>query len=619
MPSSLQRSRPGALASSARQRRTPFVQPRLVSVVVAGLFWASSTEAVTGAVGASDPGRRLSSREPTPAESAEWSRQMALLQRERAEFEDLERNITRRGRALDAPSGRRRIGVCVVGQAARLELKSKVMYLFGPLAQQYDVTAVFALSGGDHAAFVNAESAGAPAAARHWTSADVAREVDKALGRRKARRARHEVVVDMSEGGLDQGAWQFTAPYLRRAYVDMGSKFADNVHLRDRRTVSHVQQWRAMWRCYAHFLDVEARTGQRHVGFVKVRDDTLVLKPWTELGSVDFFKGTAVFKDCLDWGGLNDKVAVLDRAHGKDYFLEPLWYYYFKWEELIDGLEAPPTAGANASMLEGEDDDDAEEDGVADGAARDTPRAVLGNTSFPPDGFMSSEVPLRRGRALRGRQTGAAATGARSAPGLLPNPETYLKRVLAVRGVSLRTESPDAMPVVTSRVTKRGYACVPFTYRKVGTRGTCLPKDCDLRLHVVRTQRCRLNAPQAPGTLDIARYIRDKCTELAAKKLAASNLRARERRTAKKRRERARRQGLPPGSRPLTFAEIVRARKAKRAARAARHQLRVLRQPTNASVGVRATSPVATSSSSSSSPQNAGSVAVATGLSLVGI
>lgn len=313
----------------------------IASLLVAGLsgqsLWPHASDASPSPVEAALARRRLSSRHPTTLEIKEWRRQHEHLERERASLLAIDTPLTyalahpgwrpplvapaaKTGR--NATGSRReklRIGVCVIGQMSRLELSSKLRHALEPLSLHYTVDVVMPLSARKRTHFVNKQTD--VGGRKDWTEGLVKSRIRAALRVRNGT-TNGAVILDSSP--------QDASPLLHFSYVVSGDKY-DKLADKEERVRSHVRQWGALWRCYKHFVRLEKAGGAPYSGFIKLRDDSLFLKPLVSMRKPAFFKGFAIFKNCNAFDGLNDKVAVLDASFAYAFFAAPLldWYFNF--------------------------------------------------------------------------------------------------------------------------------------------------------------------------------------------------------------------------------------------------------------------------------------------------
>lgn len=256
--------------------------------------------------------RRLSSMNPTAAEKRAWDGQKKRLSAEEREMHALRAENAKRA-ANSRPGKLPHMGICVIGQADRLDLGSKVMNVFEKNTRFYTVDVVFALGPPGQARFVNKHTdAGGR---KGWNAERIRNRVGAVL---KGGR----LILDMRP--------QDQQPMLHKEYVQQNDKDYRGPEAKDERAKSHVRQWRALYLCHKHFVHLEKTNRRPYEVFVKLRDDSLILRPWP-IAARSYYSGTAVFKECNSWGGLNDKVSVIDGQHGYHFFARPLldWYFSF--------------------------------------------------------------------------------------------------------------------------------------------------------------------------------------------------------------------------------------------------------------------------------------------------
>jgi hypothetical protein len=291
--------------------------------------------------------RRLSSLSPTSAEALAWRRQRRVLEKEQRHLLALETPLTISARdthrhqlgtsrpsSVVTPSALKlarlahtkpRLGVCVIGQISRLELASKLRHFLEPLGAIYKLDVVLALGAQRKAHFVNKHTD--VGGRKDWSEDEIRHRITSALRARNGNSSSSagSVVIDTTE--------QEATPLLHYSYVMAGDKY-DQLAQKEERVRSHVRQWRALWLCYGHFVRLEIANGEPYAGLVKLREDSLLLKPIAALRKPHFFRGVAVFKNCNAFEGLNDKVAVMDASYGYAFFAAPLLDWYFNFSKL---------------------------------------------------------------------------------------------------------------------------------------------------------------------------------------------------------------------------------------------------------------------------------------------
>lgn len=284
--------------------------------------------------------RMLSSNHPTGSEKHAWRLQHEELRRERnrvlaigtplthaaaraAGAENSSAHLLFRSQQHTSINNKQRLGVCIIGQRARLELSSKIKHVVRPLSLLYDIDVVLSVSPNKRAIFANKGSdAGGQ---MQWTDNMIKERIRVAF--KTSGNTNGVVIVDSTAQEL--------LPMLHYTYVIKGDKYGNRLHLKEQRARAHVRQWAALWRCYAHFVELEGANGEPYSAFIKLRDDSLVLAPIAGMLNVTFLKNVVVFKQCNGWGGLNDKVAVLDAKFGYAFFGAPLIDWYFNINSVL--------------------------------------------------------------------------------------------------------------------------------------------------------------------------------------------------------------------------------------------------------------------------------------------
>ena len=245
----------------------------------------------------------LSSYLPTREEQLDWDRQRLELKKKL----DIDRG--------PFPRTARRMGVCVVGQMERLELRSKVLNLLLPNSD-FLIDVVLVAS---HSAFF-ANAFTDTGYRMGWTKESIRSylEKEKKLAETNGRRLYNRLIIDDAE--------QEPAPLIIPEYEHGARKEKPTTALV--RIQSHVRQWLSMLQCYRHFQSQKVH----YDVIVKVRDDSFVLTPWN-IAKLNY-SGTIRIPECLGWRGYNDKVAVLDSQYAEAFFSGPVTDYYFNYSAL---------------------------------------------------------------------------------------------------------------------------------------------------------------------------------------------------------------------------------------------------------------------------------------------
>mmetsp|Transcript_16114 Transcript_16114/g.50492 ORF Transcript_16114/g.50492 Transcript_16114/m.50492 type:complete len:433 (+) Transcript_16114:94-1392(+) len=207
-----------------------------------------------------------------------------------------------------------RMGICTTGQMGRFELTSKMENLIAINLERYVIDVVLVLAPTMKTRFSNPQTD--PGGRRQWSAESIRSHI---LRRFRTHRNDMQIVVDDSA--------QQERPYVNQEYKAISKK----ANLGGSRVESHVRQWLALVRCWQHFSNLE-RHGPAYDVFVKVRDDSFVLK-WWPIKESDY-KNRVVISECLGFGGYNDKVAVVDAMYAETYFTRPIYEYYFHYATL---------------------------------------------------------------------------------------------------------------------------------------------------------------------------------------------------------------------------------------------------------------------------------------------
>jgi hypothetical protein len=201
------------------------------------------------------------------------------------------------------------VAVCVVGQLARLNYGSKVANLLKPLREstRKRVHVFTALQDGDPV-FVNTKTT-------HQISFDDRMQ---------------DIFGDFYHSGV-----LFEKQDFRKNVSDMLQHFRNYCTEKklDRvtRVSKHFSQWTGMHKCMALVKKAESNGSQYNV-VIKIRDNAIVLTKSTD---IEFQSRRGIkTKECSEYGGINDKAAVMAREYAKLYMEGPFG--------LISGMY-PPT------------------------------------------------------------------------------------------------------------------------------------------------------------------------------------------------------------------------------------------------------------------------------------
>ena len=276
---------------------------------------------------------RVYRQHPNKAEAAAWREAKALLNREaRAVSEQriYKRNSWQayaKARQQRASKTKPRMGVCVTGQLARLELESKMRRFVNINLGAYAIDLVLMLAPASTTHFVNKDTdAGGR---KNWTKPSLLATILRSAARAGNASADLTVLVDDSP--------QDPAPFLRFEHVNQSNKWQGEPAKMEQRVRSHVRQWQALWACWKHFVRRESETRRPFDVYVKLRDDSYVFDKW-KISRV-LYSGKVVFSNCLKWKGYNDKAAVMDAYFGYHFFASQLIDYVFDYQVTTSQLE----------------------------------------------------------------------------------------------------------------------------------------------------------------------------------------------------------------------------------------------------------------------------------------
>lgn len=255
--------------------------------------------------------------DPPPHELEAWRAQHGRVKAEEERRARL--RAANEERARVAPPGvRRRLGVCITGQAERLELRSKLQRLVLPNRDAFDIDLVFVLGPVGTARYVNHLSN--VGGRQSWTEQSLQRAI---------------AMLEFEGRVRIQLRPQEPVPMLHYSYVNDSEKWSNDLGKRILRSRSHVRQWWSLWECHGHFVQLEAAAGRPYDVLLKLRDDTLLLQDLPlAAANRTRYGGHVVTKNCNNWKGLNDKAAVLDGAHGYSYFALPLLDWFMEYQKL---------------------------------------------------------------------------------------------------------------------------------------------------------------------------------------------------------------------------------------------------------------------------------------------
>ena len=205
-----------------------------------------------------------------------------------------------------------RVGICITGQLCRLELSSKYTNLMSGRA--LSVFSVLILQRGEDCVFTNARSP----AQRIANKIDV----EKWLRDRKV-----SGKVKYFDVGREPHA------HIHKRYVYSLDK--NGVVDPFKRAVNHWRQWQYMSACWDEFSQMQSMDF-----YLKLREDSVVLLPidfsWFGAPVADpHSEGQVYTPECLSWGGVNDKVALVTAGAAEHFFTAPINVYQEHYNDKI--------------------------------------------------------------------------------------------------------------------------------------------------------------------------------------------------------------------------------------------------------------------------------------------
>lgn len=204
-----------------------------------------------------------------------------------------------------APAGARLGGcqsglaVCIVGQLARLETKSKLANLFQFEAQQNTYERVHAFVVAQTGPWFNVSAKNAQAKDDNDTCRQEFHSPSEV----------EEVLSPYYQAGM----------YLKPGYHKEVTLNMENWHKygtdkgeekRKPRMKSHLAQWSNFAQCAGLIKEHEQATGCQYTAVMKIRDNGIVTKPMST--SVE---NKVIVKDCFSWGGFNDRFILAPRSY----------------------------------------------------------------------------------------------------------------------------------------------------------------------------------------------------------------------------------------------------------------------------------------------------------------
>mmetsp|Transcript_64516 Transcript_64516/g.154079 ORF Transcript_64516/g.154079 Transcript_64516/m.154079 type:complete len:419 (-) Transcript_64516:25-1281(-) len=207
------------------------------------------------------------------------------------------------------PGGNLGLAVCVVGQASRLEVESKLENVFKPLAEDLKVDVFVALETNsstysNHVTILNQEEC---------TSEPSEEEV-------------REEWKPFYTAGV------YIPHYNWDVLLSRWPRYRPHAKDRLGKLSGHISQFEKTYACSKLIQAYEASVGGKYEVIVKLRDNTIALRDFSivhlqQWASPRNFADYVYVKACKDWYGTNDKVMVLPRKFLSPALEEPYLAY----------------------------------------------------------------------------------------------------------------------------------------------------------------------------------------------------------------------------------------------------------------------------------------------------
>ena len=202
------------------------------------------------------------------------------------------------------------LGICVTGQRSRLEFWSKVFHVIVPNMESYEIDILFVLDASKH---------------------------ESVNGGREQLKGMPALLLDESTiessilrycptcGVLFDFRSQPQNPVPVAQYMQEMDKFTTNT-LRRQRAVLNARNMHTWSRCFEVFHEHTRVSGKKYDVFLRIREDSYALLPMRI--SRDMWENTVSVTEGCDFGGYNDKQAILDNRFAYSYFVKPLQNFY---------------------------------------------------------------------------------------------------------------------------------------------------------------------------------------------------------------------------------------------------------------------------------------------------
>ena len=205
------------------------------------------------------------------------------------------------------------IAVCVTGQMCRLQLESKYVHFFQPLAQRGELSIALVLQTGDECIHLNTQSR---------------------LDERDQFSSMHEIKqwfyerqlkANMIKYETASGEHEFVQPRYVYTLNKLGRRNSTQ------RALVHFRQWKSYelcWRALPHHADV----------YIRMRDDSNFFRTFSFPTLLEHQRPLVdvIVPECCNWDGLNDKIAIFFGARAAESLLtNTLRIYKREYDDLV--------------------------------------------------------------------------------------------------------------------------------------------------------------------------------------------------------------------------------------------------------------------------------------------
>lgn len=224
-----------------------------------------------------------------------------------------------------------KVAVCITGQLGRLEHTSKVENLLKTLTSEVHV--FVAVTGGEaHYSYYGYHVGGSI----RYNESNFHTEMKAKFG-------------SFYHGGCLKARTDWTTkPHLLdhwKVYrTDDKTETA-----RKKRLTNHFNQFQRASDCFGVMSNAEHAMQTNYTTVIKLRDDSVVLKPMTRLPQAA--SEYLVVKDCAGWGGIEDKVAIMPRAYADDYLQGPFEFQMSVLNSVPEAINISATLTNSEKML----------------------------------------------------------------------------------------------------------------------------------------------------------------------------------------------------------------------------------------------------------------------------